>query len=263
MIIGIDIGGTNTHGVLMCDGKIKSAFSTEGNKPEHAIKCFRSLRKSAGKNEVRLVLTGGGARSMKESDFRFPFVVADEIKAIGAGGVFLSGKSDVFVVSIGTGTAFVSVTEGEARHMGGTGIGGGTISGLSRLMLKLPPGKAESVAKKSAKNLDLTVRDIIGGGIGQIPAEATASNFGKADSKSRKPEIAASLFNMIGESIGVMSYFASKSVSQEGDILLCGRVVMNGIVQERAVETIRMFGGEAMIPEKAEYCAAIGAALSV
>ena len=66
---------------------------------------------------------------------------------------------------------------------------------------------------------------------------------------------------MIGEVIGVMAYFAAKSVDQEEKILLCGRVAMNSTVNKKAVETIELFGGKAEIPKKAEYCAAIGAAI--
>ena len=114
---------------------------------------------------------------------------------------------------------------------------------------------------KTGKGLDLTVKDIVGRGIGKIPGSATASNFGKASGRCSKPEIASSLLNMIGESIGVMVYFAAKSVGQEKRILLCGRVAMNGLVKKRITETIRMLGGKGKIPPKAEFCAAIGASV--
>jgi type II pantothenate kinase len=97
--------------------------------------------------------------------------------------------------------------------------------------------------------------------LNKIPGDATASNFGKARKNEDETAIASSLLNMIGEAIGVMAYFAAKSVGQEEKIVLCGRVAMNLIVKRRAVETIKMFGGKAEIPEKGEYCVAIGAAI--
>lgn len=263
MIASIDIGGTNTHGVLVDGKNLKTVISLPGNKPAVARKCYRSLEKQAGSGDVRLVLTGGGSMRVKKSDFPAPFRLVDEIRAIGRGGVFLSGRQDVFVVSIGTGTAFVSVKKGKPVHVGGTGIGGGTIYGLSKLILGMPLSKVEDMAKGSKKNLDLTVRDIIGRGIGKVPASATASNFGRAAAGSGKPAIASSLLNMIGETIGVMAYFAAKGAGQEKMILVCGRVAMNGIVKNRVLGTISMLGGRAAMPRNAEYCAAVGAALEL
>ena len=40
------------------------------------------------------------------------------------------------MVSMGTGTSFVRVDGDEIQHIGGMGIGGGTLQGLSRLLLK-------------------------------------------------------------------------------------------------------------------------------
>ncbi len=263
MIAGIDIGGTSTQGVLIDGKKLRSVISMAGNRPSHAIGCYRFLAEKAGRGGMSLALTGGGCRRVKKSDIPIPFRTVGEIKAIGSGGMFLSGKRDVFVVSIGTGTAFVSVKAGKARHVGGTGVGGGTIHGLSRLMLGMPLDKVEALARKAGSNLDLTVRDIVGRGVGKVPASATASNFGKAGRRPGKPAIASSLLNMIAESIGVMAYFAAKSVGQERRILICGRVAMNGVVKNRVTDTIRMLGGSSIIPAKAEHCAAIGAALEM
>jgi len=262
MIIGIDIGGTNTHGVLMEGRKIISVCTIDGNETAHAIRCYKFLEKKSGNRKAEVVLTGGGSRRVTKKNFPAVFRTVGEIEAIGRGGIFLSGKKDIFVVSIGTGTAFVSVKKGKAEHVGGTGVGGGTIHGLSGLMLGMSLNDVEKIAKKSRSNLDLTVKDIVGGGLGKIPADATASNFGKATSASGKGEIASSLLNMIGEAIGTVSYFAAKSVGQDMGILVCGRVAINSVVKKRVMETIAMFGGTARIPEHAEYCAAIGAAIS-
>jgi type II pantothenate kinase len=260
-VISIDIGGSNTHGVMIENEKIIFETVENGNNSEHILNCFNRLKEKVGSNDFKLILTGGGARKLKKDFFSIPFELVDEISAIGKGGIHLSGNKDVFVVSIGTGTAFVSVKAEKFKHVGGTGVGGGTISGLSKLLLKMNPDDVEKIAKVSQNNLDITVKDIVGGDLGKIPGDATASNFGKAREKEDEAAIASSLLNMIGEVIGVMAYFAAKSVGQEEKILLCGRVAMNSTVNRRAVETIELFGGKAKIPEKAEYCAAIGAAI--
>jgi type II pantothenate kinase len=262
---GIDMGGTNTHGVVLRDGRVWRKASLPGNGKKEAAECFRRLARGMGRGEVKvlkLMLTGGGARNVEKNVIPIPFSIAGEIEAIGRGGVFLSGKRDVFVVSMGTGTAFVSVKGGKAIHLGGTGMGGGTVMGLSCLMLDTDPDGAEEIARSAGRTLDVTVADIAGSGIGKIPGSATASNFGKACGKCGEPEVAASMFRMVSESVGVMAYFAAKSVGQEGRVLICGRVPVNAIVRKRILYTVGMFGGKAAVPKNAEYCAAIGAALS-
>ena len=60
----------------------------------------------------------------------------DEFTANGVGGGYFAGDTKEFmVVSMGTGTSFVGVKNGVPVHLGGIGIGGGTIIGLSKLML--------------------------------------------------------------------------------------------------------------------------------
>ena len=257
---GIDVGGTNTHGVILKDARLWRRCEIEGNSPEEARECMHVLLRGIPEGEARLVVTGGGARKLSRKRMGMDFSVVGEIDAIGRGGTYLSGKKDVFVVSMGTGTAFVSVKGGKAVHMGGTGVGGGTVLGLSRLMLSTNPGSAEKLAKGYTGAMDTTVRDIVGKGIGKIPANATAANFGRAG-KPVKAEIAGSMFRMVAESVGVSSYFAAKSAGQEKSMLICGRVPVNDIVKKRVLYTISMFGGRAKVPRHAEYCAAIGAAL--
>ena len=261
MILSIDIGGSSTHGVLMQGKKLLKTHSAPHNGIMYVRECHDALAKAALGKDYSLVFTGGGARKVRQADFAKGYRVVGEIEAIGAGGVFLSGNDDVFVVSIGTGTAFVSVKGGHASHAGGTGIGGGTILGLSQLMLGADPDGAERLAKSAKDDLDISVLDIVGGPLGKIPADATASNFGRASAGSGRAGAAASLLKLIAEPVGVMSYFAAKSAGQETCILVCGRVAVNAIIKRKIIETVAMFGGRASVPDKAEFCAAIGAAI--
>ena len=213
-----------------------------------------------GKGKV--ILTGGGSRKVSGNSFPFPFRTVGEITAIGKGAEYLSKKRNIFVTSIGTGTVFVSVKNGKAKHLGGTGMGGGTFHGLSKLMINRPLDRVEKMARFGRGLMDLTVKDIVGKGIGRIPAKATASNFGRARRSLGKSEAAHSMLKMVGETIGVMSYFAAKTVGQEKNMLMCGRVALNGTVKKTITDTVKLFGGKAKFPKDAEYCAAIGAVLS-
>ncbi|UCD03441.1 MAG: hypothetical protein JSV63_02310 [Candidatus Aenigmatarchaeota archaeon] len=260
MIMGIDIGGTNTQGVLFDGKSMKARCSVEGNEARHAVRCYNLLKKKAARRH-KVVLTGGGSRRIRKRDFPLPFKRVGEIKAIGRGGEYLSKRRSVFVASIGTGTAFVSVKNGNYKHLGGTGMGGGTFHGLSSLMINRPLNEVEKMARKGRGLMDLTVKDIVGSGIGRIPAKATASNFGKARRSLGKKEIAHSMLKMVGETIGAMSYFAAKTVGQEKSMLICGRVALNDTVKKTITDGVKLMGGKAGFPRNAEYCAAIGAAL--
>ncbi len=262
MIAGIDVGGTNTQGVVLRGGRVVRKAAVEGNTARDAAACFGKLVRGLGTEGLRIVVTGGLSRRLGKGVFGTGFSSVGEIEAIGRGGMFLSGKRDLFIVCMGTGTAFVSVRKGRISHVGGTGLGGGTVMGLSGIMLGKDPGSAERLARGSRYSLDLTVRDIVGSGIGNVPGSATAANFGKASGRPEKSEIAASMFRMVAESVGATSYFAAKSVGQEKDMLVCGRVPLNAIVKKRLLYTIGMFGGKAAVARDSEYCAAIGAALS-
>jgi len=264
---GIDVGGTNTKAVLMKDGEIISRCRFNGNSDEIASECFFNLLKKAGmkiKDIDKIALTGGASRKIGKSVFVKGFVLADEIESLGLGGMHLSGKDSVFVASMGTGTAFVSVKNNKIEHLGGSGVGGGTLSGLSKLILDNSIDEAERTAMNGSRhNIDMTVNDIIGKDLCKIPKDATAANFGKLEGVYNNADIASGIINMVAEALGVMIYFASKTEGLENDILICGRVALNKIISKRVVQTISMFGGKSSIPEDAEYCGAIGAVLSL
>ncbi len=54
-----------------------------------------------------------------------------EPDSIGEGACSLTGRDNLIVASIGTGTAFVHAKGGVYTHLCGTGVGGGTLKGLA------------------------------------------------------------------------------------------------------------------------------------
>lgn len=66
----------------------------------------------------------------------------------------------------------------------------------------------------------------------------------------------------MAESLGVIAYFAASNYSLEQNILICGQVAMNDYLRTRIREVIRMMEGNSAIPTNAEFCTAIGAALT-
>lgn len=257
-IIGIDAGGSSTK-IVLINGEIKYLFSEKN--PVNLKKIKEKIRKF---KNCPIAITGGGAKRIAKSLNSKRIKIIDEIKALGLGGIYLTKKNKAFIVSIGTGTAMVAVNKDKIIHAGGTGFGGGTLWGLSQLIFK---NKDLDLLEKLAKNgerkkIDLTVKDIVGSSIGKVPADATASNFGKLNSKKNE-DLTAGLFNFLAEVIATLSYFAAKNYRLENEIIFCGRVAKNKIIKRRIKETVKMWGGRAEIPKMAEYVLAIGAAKSL
>jgi type II pantothenate kinase len=184
--------------------------------------------------------------------------------AIGVGGTTLAGKDDALVVSMGTGTAAVSVKGGEIRHVAGTGVGGGTLLGLSKHLLNV--SRLETLEQLAStgdlSRVDLTVGDLAGGPIGFLPADATASNFGKLTSDATPQDKARALVNMIAEVIVVIAVGAA-GANGHSDIVLTGKLVRVKSFVDRIKATRRLFPLNFIIPPHAEYATAIGAARSI
>src|SRR5208337_4967164 len=112
-----------------------------------------------------------GIARARRASLRRPVLKVNEFTAIGVGGTTLAGKERALVVSLGTGTAMVSVNTAEIRHVSGTGVGGGTLLGLAKHMLGVSGlDTLEAMAGRGdLHRVDLSVRDIAGGPIGDLP----------------------------------------------------------------------------------------------
>jgi type II pantothenate kinase len=266
VIIGIDIGGSTTDAVVI-DEQVH-VVSVEANDPVAAAagalgKLISSLNAPLA-SVTAIAASGGGARLLGDELLGIPVRKVSEITAIGVGGSTLAGKTEGLVVSMGTGTAIVSVKGKSISHVGGTGIGGGTLLGLSKHLLNVARLETlEQLAERGdLSRIDLTVGDITGGPLGNVPADATASNFGKLSSDVTPEDKAKALVNMIAEVIVVLSVQAARSAGH-GDIVLTGKLVRVKSFVERIKATRFLFERNFTIPEHAEYATAIGAARSL
>ncbi|MBI4517373.1 MAG: pantothenate kinase [Deltaproteobacteria bacterium] len=266
MIIGIDIGGSTTDAVVL--GEQIHVVSVEANDPVAAA--AGALGRLVSDLNARLsgitaiAATGGGARLLGEELLGIPVHKVSEITAIGVGGATLSGMRDALVVSLGTGTAIVSVKGEHIAHVGGTGVGGGTLLGLSKHLLNVIRLETlEQLAEKGdLSRIDLTVGDITGGPVGYVPADATASNFGKLSSDATAEDKAKALVNMIAEVIVVLSVLAARA-AEHRDVVLTGKLLRVRPFVERIKATRFLFERNFTIPQHAEYATAIGAARSL
>ncbi len=138
MIVGIDIGGSTTDAVLLTNGEIVVITIETGDPLAAAAGALGKLLSTVGGRlaDIKAVaVSGGGARCLDDQLFGVPVTKVPEIEAIGVGGSTLAETSSALVASLGTGTALVSVQDNVIEHVGGTGVGGGTLLGLARHLL--------------------------------------------------------------------------------------------------------------------------------
>ena len=264
MLVGIDIGGSTTDAVILDNGGVH-VVTIEANDPiAAAAGALGKLVESCGlqlDRVERIAATGAGSRVLGETLLGRPVVKVNEFSAIGIGGTSLAARKKALVVSLGTGTAIVSVTGEKIEHVSGTGLGGGTLRGLSKHMLGVSTLETleAMAARGDLSRVDLTVRDIAGGAIGDLPPGTTASNFGKVGADATADDKALAIMNMIVEVVSVLSIAAARACGQE-DIVLTGKLTRIFRFMQRAKRLNFGFGRGFLIPEHADYATAIGAA---
>jgi len=267
MIIGIDIGSTTTKAVSIEDGLVTRRVKTR------ALDAVTSATGALGKivleNGIKIesikkiAITGAGASKIKNDIFGIPTGRVNEIEAIGIGGMFLSGMKNIIITNIGTGTVIIEAAENGIFHFGGTGVGGGTILGLSKKLLPTAEFKDIMELAKTGKlsNVDLLLGDITDTSLSFLKDESTASNFGKMLDTANYSDIAFAIINMVYQVIGMLSVFAARAKNSTR-VIVTGNGSKNIIGQKVLNDISSMYGIDFVYPEYAEYTTAIGAGLS-
>lgn len=267
MIIGIDIGGSTTKIVGIKDGKLIEPLSVEANDPvasaSGALGKFLSVNKLRLQEIGKVITTGVGASFLDEQLLGLQLKKIEEFRALGYGGLFLSKLDKAIIVSMGTGTAFVKAHGQCIHHLGGTGVGGGTILGLSKTMANLSTFEniIEAAASGKLANVDLSIGDISHTDIGNLPNTLTASNFGKMNDQVNRNDIARGVLNMVFQVIGMMAIFAARAQG-DNNIVLSGKLVNVPQSERTFKELSRLYKVNFIVPRHASYCTAIGAAIS-
>ena len=135
IILGIDIGCSTTKVVgLRQDGSTIGMLRTKAE--DQLTSLFGAMGSFITSNQLslhdidRICLTGVGASYVEGDIYGIPTIQVDEFSAVGRGALALAGRKTALVVSMGTGTSFLYVSEGRVKHICGSGIGGGTLGGL-------------------------------------------------------------------------------------------------------------------------------------
>ena len=273
VVIGIDVGGSTTKivGIRLENGKkelITPQF-VRANDPITAT--YGAFGKFTDENRLsiseidKIMMTGVGSAYIKHDMYGLDCVRVPEFNCIGKGALYLTGLNEALAVSMGTGTALVHARAGaEPKYLGGTGVGGGTLLGLSKLMLR-----AESIEhiEEYAEGgdlgkIDLRIKDLTADNtLAELARDLTASNFGNVSDLAGKEDIARGVFNLVFESIGMISIFAARQCGVK-DIVLAGNLTRLAFAKEKFDEFNRLgYGVNFVIPSYSEFSTVIGATL--
>jgi type II pantothenate kinase len=267
MIIGIDIGSTTTKAVSVENGKLIKKIKTRAE--DAVTSATGAFGKMILENGIKMsdisgiMITGAGSSKLGKDIFGIPTKAVDEITAIGIGGMFLSGRDHIIIANVGTGTAIIEAAGEKISHLGGSGVGGGTILGLSKKLLSTSNfnGIMELASTGSLNQVDLLLEDIMGTGLSFLNGEATASNFGKMLDSAGVNDIALGIINLVYQVIGMLSVFAAKS-KNIGRVIVTGSGSNNELGKKILATITAMYGIEFEYPPDAEYTTAVGAGLS-
>lgn len=266
IIIGIDVGGSTTKIVGFHDNEMFNPMLVKAGDPLSSIYGafgkFLNVNKLSIPDIDRIMVTGVGSSYLEDDIYGIPTVKVDEFNCIGQGGLFLSRLDKAIIVSMGTGTTFVMADNSKVIHMGGTGVGGGTLLGLSNAMLNVRDFNdlVKTAETGSLTNIDLHIPDIINGVNESLPEYVTVSNFGKMRDLASKPDMALGIINLVFQTIGVMSVFATKIYSIN-DVVLTGNLTNVPQAGDIFQKVSDLFGVKFHTPHYAEFSTAIGAAL--
>ncbi len=265
-IIGIDIGGSTTKIVGLNNGELFSPILVKATDPLSSV--YGAFGRFLNENKLQLsdidniMVTGVGSTFIDDKIYNIPTYKVDEFLAIGLGGLSLSKLKRAVIVSMGTGTAYVMADGEKARHIGGTGVGGGTLLGLSNRMLNIRNFNdiVEMAKTGDLKHIDLSIADISHDEVVGLTKETTASNFGKISDLASKADVALGIINLVFQTIGMMAVFASRK-ENVNDVVLTGN--LTNVPQSKAIfdGLTDLFNINFHIPDHAEYATAAGAAL--
>ncbi len=269
IIIGIDVGGSTTKIVGFRDGEMITPAYVKAGDP--VASAYGAFGKFTSENKIslsdieKIMMTGVGSSFITDNLYGIPAQHKTEFDCVGLGGLYLSGLDDAIIGSLGTGTAMVhAVRDGEIEYLGGTGVGGGTLVGLSKKMLGVSnvDNIVELAEGGDLDNVDLRIKDITNREMHPgLPDFMTAANFGKLSDVAHRADVALGVINLVFESVGVLAVFSARRYNIT-DIVLTGNLTTIPQAGPIFDNLSQMFCVNITIPENAQYGTVIGAALS-
>ena len=261
MIVGMDLGASALKIVGVENEKV--IFTHAENNREKDVSLLLESVLSANSADIAQIevvaVTGVGAEKILLSGGYKKVVIVPEIQATGEGGTYLAGIREAVVVSLGTGTSLVLAKDGEFSHIGGSGVGSGTVRGLAKKLLGITDllelfGIAE---KGNCANIDLQIRDLFSG-TDTLPPDLTASNLAKCLDDASDSDWAAALINMVLEVAGSHAALAGNGFGVK-NVIITGGLSQTKIAATCYEKFDNLYPQHFVIPEYSAFATAIGA----
>ena len=268
MDISIDFGITVTDIIKREDGVMLHEMTLSKEEPSLTLLNHLFTDIDFKSNVNLLAVTGGKHLNLGNEIESTKIVHVNEIDAVGEGAMNLSGlngKNPIIIVSAGSGTACILAKDGNFIHCSGTGVGGGTILGLSKLLLgTTDPIEIARLAKEgNESSVDLILEDVVSGPIGKLPSDTTAVNFGKLsklDSEISKQDIAAGIVNLVGQTAARIATSVATTFNAK-EIVVVGRSPSFIGLKNSLEQAASIMGFSPHFPKNGEYASALGALL--
>ena len=264
-LVGIDAGGTLIKTVYLRQGEYsyKTFTLNDINKVVMWIKDQHPKAK---------VMITGGKQSVLAKLVENEVELVPEFEATTKGVRAILERSnltlpeDFLLVNVGTGTSIHSVNRKSAERLGGTGVGGGMLMGLSYLLTGRTdfPEITQLAAKGERDGIDLKVKDIYEG-TSPISGDLTASNFGFIErikqQEVKDEDVLACLVGMISESILMMAIPFAKTISTSTIVFIGSTFRSNPLFKQQLQRFEELFDIKAHFPPHGQFSGAVGALL--
>lgn len=264
--IGIDAGGTLIKVAYRENGAIQYRKFTSKN-PDEVVEWIENHF-----SNPKICITGGKATLLQNRLAPIECNTMVEFEATCNGVSFLLKNDEVMLNSfiltnVGTGTSIHFINNDSHIRVGGTGVGGGTLMGLSSLLTGVHDFShiVETAKTGHRDTIDLKVKDIYEGSAPPLLGDLTASNFGKVLSNSSHEinDLLASIIGLVGETFVTASIFAADRFGTKNIVYIGSSFIDNDILRRIVDEYTRFKGMNPVYVENGEYSGAIGALLSL
>lgn len=222
---------------------------------------------------ARICLTGGKATLLRSLLHQNQVSERLEFDATCQGVKYLLRKTGVepeafILANVGTGTSVHFVDSASHTRLGGSGVGGGTLLGLARLLTGLVDyDEIISQARLGERSMvDLKVRDIYEGAVTPIMGDLTASNFGKINASSAfvdEEHLLAALVGLVGETVATASILFAEKHGVSSIVYIGSTFSNNQLLQNVVSDYTRLRGLHPLFMQNGAFSGAIGALLGI
>ncbi|OWA35588.1 hypothetical protein B9G55_13265 [Saccharibacillus sp. O16] len=225
--------------------------------------------------DTRIGYTGGQAEHLRRllpeyadsgmiPEFEATAEGAVRVTAYGHRGEADLAAERFILANVGTGTSLHLIDGAERPRLGGIGLGGGTIVGLTGLLCGLRD--YEAIARMAPlgdrEAVDLTVGQIYAPAEPPIAGDLTAANFARPVPPAagvQPQDYAAAVVGMVAEIVVTVAVQAAKLQGTSRVVYVGSSYDYNPLLRDLTARFTTMLGCEAEMPEYGAYCGAIGA----